>query len=89
MRLVKIAPHFKHAITSQIPSILLLVVSNGMTLGIDWIRINYPVVATKIDDNSVNDVADSADRNDLKDGIKTFNRIPTFLLFGLNIGYSF
>ncbi len=63
--------------------------SNGMTLGVDWIRINYPVVATKIDDNSLNDVADSADRNDLKDGIKTFNRIPTFLLFGLNIGYSF
>jgi hypothetical protein len=63
--------------------------SNGITLGVDWIRINYPLVTTKIDDNSLNDVADSADRNDLKDSLKTFNRIPTFVLFGLNVGYSF
>ncbi len=63
--------------------------SNGITFGVDWIRINYPLVTTKIDDNSLNDVADSADRNDLKDSLKTFNRIPTFVLFGLNLGYSF
>ncbi len=63
--------------------------SNGITLGVDWIRINYPLVTTKIDDNSLNDVADSADRSDLKDSLKTFNRIPTFVLFGLNVGYSF
>jgi len=63
--------------------------SNGITFGVDWIRINYPLVTTKIDDNSLNDVADSADRNDLKDSLKTFNRIPTFVLFGLNVGYSF
>ena len=63
--------------------------SNGITFGVDWIRLNYPVILSKIDDDALNDVADSADRGDLKDSIKTFNRLPTFVLFGLNLGYSF
>lgn len=63
--------------------------SNGLTFGVDWLRLNYPVILTRVDDSSLSSVADEADRKDLKDGIQTFNRIPTFVLLGLNLGYTF
>lgn len=63
--------------------------NNGFTLGVDWIRLNVPVFQTKVEDNVLDDIAGSGDRDDVKKIIRTFNRIPTFVLLGLNIGYTF
>lgn len=61
---------------------------NGVTLGVDWIRLNVPVVELSVRDDILDDITGS-DREDIKDVISTFNKIPTFVLFGLNLGYSF
>ena len=63
--------------------------SNGVTFGIDWFRMNVPVLETSVKDKVLRDVIDGGDRSDIKKVIRTFNRIPTFVLFGLNIGYTF
>lgn len=62
---------------------------NGFTAGIDWIRLNVPVMQTKVEDRVLEDVPGASDISDIKDVIRTFNRIPTFVLLGVNIGYSF
>lgn len=62
---------------------------NGFTLGIDWLRINMPVVDTRSDDTLIKKFGNDGDQDDVKVVIRSFNRIPTFVLFGLNIGYSF
>lgn len=63
--------------------------SNGVTFGIDWFRISIPVVTTKIEDKVLNDITNSGDSEDIKNIIRTFNRVPTFVLLGLNLGYTF
>lgn len=63
--------------------------SNGVTFGIDWLRINIPLIETKIKDNVLDAIINEDDQDDIKKVIRTFNRIPTFVLFGLNLGYSF
>lgn len=63
--------------------------SNGVTFGVDWFRMNVPVLETSVKDKVLRDVIDGGDRSDIKKVIRTFNRIPTFVLFGLNIGYTF
>lgn len=63
--------------------------SNGVTFGIDWFRISIPVFETKVEDDVLDDITDSGDSEDIKNIIRTFNRVPTFVLFGLNIGYTF
>lgn len=63
--------------------------SNGVTFGIDWFRISIPVIETKIEDDVLDDITDSGDSEDIKNIIRTFNRVPTFVILGLNIGYTF
>lgn len=63
--------------------------NNGITWGVDWIRINIPVLETNVDDNVLDDIASESDQEDVKKVIRTFNRIPTFVLFGLHLGYTF
>lgn len=63
--------------------------ANGLTFGIDWLRLNIPVLETQVEDKVLKNVPGADDQEDIKDVIRTFNRIPTFVLFGLNIGYSF
>ena len=63
--------------------------SNGITAGIDWIRLNVPVIHTNVRDDVLDSISEDDEQDDVKDVIKTFNRIPTFVLFGLNIGYTF
>jgi hypothetical protein len=63
--------------------------SNGVTFGIDWFRINVPLIETKVEDNVLDDITNSGDQDDIKNIIRTFNRVPTFVLFGLNLGYTF
>jgi hypothetical protein len=62
---------------------------NGITLGVDWLRLNVPVLETRVEDNVLDDVPGARDREDVKDVIRTFNRIPTFVILGLNLGYTF
>ncbi len=62
---------------------------NGLTLGVDWLRINVPMLETRVDDNVLDSLDDSDNREDVKGVIRTFSRIPTFVLLGLNIGYTF
>lgn len=62
---------------------------NGLTLGIDWIRLNVPVYESRVEDNVLGKVSSKGDREDIKDVIRTFNRLPTFVLFGINAGYTF
>lgn len=62
---------------------------SGFTLGIDWLRINVPLFSTKVENEILDDIESNSDSNDVKKVIRAFNRIPTFVLFGLNLGYSF
>lgn len=63
--------------------------NNGFTLGIDWLRINIPVAELKVEDNVLDDISDTEDQDDVKEVIRTFNRIPTFVFLGVNLGYTF
>lgn len=62
---------------------------NGFTLGLDWIRLNVPVLETAVKDNVLDDISKSSDRTDVKEVIRTLNRVPTFVLLGINLGYTF
>lgn len=63
--------------------------SNGITLGIDWIRLNVPVFETYVRDDVLDAISNQSEQEEVKDVIRTFNRIPTFVLFGLSLGHSF
>jgi hypothetical protein len=62
---------------------------NGFTVGIDWIRLNIPLVTTRVDNEILKDINDQSDRSDVRKVIRTFNRVPTVVVLGLNLGYSF
>jgi len=62
---------------------------NGFTLGIDWLRLNIPVYETKLEDKVLESVGSEGDRDDIKKVIRAVNHIPTFVLLGVNLGYSF
>lgn len=62
---------------------------NGMTVGIDWLRVNVPLLTNKVENKILDEVNDNSDSDDIKKVIRTFNHIPTFVVFGLNIGYTF
>lgn len=62
---------------------------NGFTLGVDWLRINVPLYTTKVENDILDDIDNKSDSEDVKKVIRAFNRIPTFVVFGLNLGYSF
>jgi hypothetical protein len=62
---------------------------NGLTFGIEWFRMNLPVINTLYDDGILKNVSNSKDRRDVKTVMDYFNRIPTFTLLGLNLGYTF
>ena len=61
---------------------------NGFTLGIDWARINIPLFETAVNDKVLKQI-DKGDSGDVRKVIRTFNRIPTFVLLGVNLGYTF
>lgn len=61
---------------------------SGLTLGVDWIRMNFPLIDRYIDDDVLKNV-DEDDREDIEDGIDKVASVPTFVLFGIYLGYSF
>jgi hypothetical protein len=63
--------------------------NNGFTFGVDWARVNIPVAELSVDDNVLKSLGEGNDKSDVKKVIRTFNRIPTFVLLGLNLGYTF
>jgi hypothetical protein len=62
---------------------------NGFTWGVDWFRINIPLFGKKTDDKILTNTSDEGDRDDIKKITRRFESFPTFVLLGLNIGYTF
>jgi hypothetical protein len=63
--------------------------SNGVTFGIDWLRMNVPIFETKLNDRALKQAGQSGDRSDLRRVVRNFNHVPTYVLFGLSVGYTF
>lgn len=63
--------------------------SSGFTLGVDWFRMNLPVLDRKLDNEILNEIDDNSDMKDVKNGMDKISRIPTFVLLGIYLGYSF
>lgn len=61
---------------------------NGITVGIDWLRVNQPLFF-RWEDESVLKTVSAEDASDLKKIMRAFNTLPTFVLFGLHVGYTF
>jgi len=62
---------------------------NGFTLSADWFRINAPVLGHKIKDGILENIEDENDRDQVKSGIKKVTNLPTVVILGLYLGYSF
>jgi hypothetical protein len=62
---------------------------NGVTFGVDWFRMSIPVIDKKVDNDILNNINDRNDLKDVKDVIDKLKNIPTFVLLGLHLGYSF
>lgn len=62
---------------------------SGMTLGIDWFRINVPLKTTQNDNKILKNIEDEGSNDDVKNVLGYFSRVPTFVLLGLNLGYTF
>lgn len=62
---------------------------NGFTWGVDWFRMNIPLFEKKTDDKILTNTSDEGDRDDIKKITRRFESFPTFVLLGLNIGYTF
>jgi hypothetical protein len=62
---------------------------NGLTFGVDWLRLNVPLLEMQVNDNVLDSLDGPGNRQDVKDVLRTFNRIPTFVLLGLDLGYTF
>ena len=61
----------------------------GFTLGIDWFRMNIPLIDKKVENEVIDNINDDSDASFVKKWVRRVQNIPTFVLFGLNIGYSF
>lgn len=62
---------------------------NGLTFGIDWFRMNVPLFEKKVDNDVLNKIDDNNDLSRVKDYIDKVKNIPTFVLLGFNLGYTF
>lgn len=62
---------------------------NGFTLGVDWFRMNVPLFDKRVDSDILNKIQNNNDLNDVKNVITKFKNIPTFVLLGISLGYTF
>jgi hypothetical protein len=62
---------------------------NGITLGIDWFRMNLPLVDKHVDGEVLNYISDESTKNNVNKVIQALKNVPTFVLLGFNIGYTF
>lgn len=63
--------------------------AQGLTVGVDWLRLCVPVLKTHVNQGDLGALESAGNREDVKDVLRTFNRVPTFVLLGVNVGYSF
>lgn len=61
---------------------------NGFSFGIDWFRMNQPLFG-RWEDKGVLKTVSKKDSDDLKRIMRAFNNFPTFVFFGLSVGYTF
>jgi hypothetical protein len=59
----------------------------GVTFGLDWVRLNYPLATTW--ENKETGEAETITRNDSERSFEILKKIPTFSFFTVNIGYTF
>lgn len=62
---------------------------NGFTLGLDWIRMNVPLLDKKVDNKVLDRIDDNSDLSTVKKYIRRIENVPTFVLLGINLGYTF
>jgi hypothetical protein len=62
--------------------------NNGITFGIDWMRINQPTGTYKVSERIFDDV-DDEDRDQVTRTGRFFKSFPAFTFFGVNLGYTF
>lgn len=62
---------------------------NGFTLGIDWFRVNAPIFDRKVDRSVLNNIDDNSDYQVVEKVFDRASKIPTFVLGGLYLGYTF
>lgn len=62
---------------------------NGITVNLDWFRLYVPMITTDTDSEILGNTTNVGDEESIKKVIHRFNRIPTFVLFGISVGYSF
>lgn len=61
---------------------------NGITLGVDWLRINQPTGTYKVKKRILKDV-DADDQDDTARTMNLLKSFPAFTFFGVNVGYTF
>ena len=62
---------------------------SGFTFGIDWIRMNMPLLDREINDDVLDNISDEDDLDTIEDAIDKVSKVPTFVLLGIYLGYSF
>lgn len=61
---------------------------NGLTIGIDWIRVNQPLGAYSVNEQILSTLSEE-NKDDVKRTGRLFRTAPAITYFGLNVGYSF
>ncbi len=61
---------------------------NGITFGIDWFRMNQPLFG-RWENEAVLKTVSAKDADELKKIMRAFNTLPTFVLLGFQLGYTF
>ncbi len=61
---------------------------NGITFGIDWFRVNQPFFG-QWEDEAVLKQLGADDASDVKKIMRAFNTLPTFVILGFRLGYTF
>lgn len=62
---------------------------NGMSFGVDYARIAYPLIVSNTDSPFLNSTADGEKKGFIADTLNTAAKIPRLSFLQLNIGYSF
>jgi hypothetical protein len=62
--------------------------NNGITVGLDWLRISQPTGVYKVKDRIFKGLDDDK-KDDVKRTGKLFRTFPAFTFFGVNLGYTF
>ena len=61
----------------------------GFTFGIDWFRMNVPLFNKKVESEALDNIDDENDLSSVKNSIDKVKNVPTFVLLGINLGYTF